>query len=317
MNRPKTIKASVVTAILLGSFLFSIAMVPTTSALFNVSSLVTVQWSGTNASKPIVPRGELRSLELTVSYLTQRGNFFGKGLVAAYTGRPVTVDLRIISTPTWCSASISQGTFSFTIQDSLTPQTQKTPLSLTIDEDAPAFGLGSIILEATAHKAGLIDGYTAQFTLDFIPDYKPLIDVSLPDTNTKEIGPMDTATFRINIQNLGNAATKVLLQVVDVPKDWTAVVTNEVLLAEGSTGTATGYLVIKAPKGIGYHYDEKTITISVQPVKADDTSKKGDLQYVSFLVQSRGFSTPGFEPIIFIGALGLVLLIFKVTRKKK
>ena len=318
MNCPKTIKASVVTSILLGSLLFSIASVPTTSALFNVSSVVTVSWSGNTTSKPIIPRGELRSIDLDVHYITQRGSFFGKGLIAAYSGRQVTVDIVIVSVPSWCSASLSQGTFSFTVQQpDLGAQIQHTTLSLTIAEDAPAYGLGSIVLQATAHKAGLIAAYTTQSTLDFIPDYKPLIGVTLPNTNTIEIGPTDTATFSIKIQNMGNAATVVLLDVVDVPKDWNAVITSQVVLQEGSGSTGTAYLVIKPPKNLGYHYDEETIKISLQPAKADNLSKRGDIIYESFLVQSRGFSTPGFEPLIFLGALGLVLIIFKVTRKKK
>jgi hypothetical protein len=69
----------------------------------------------------------------------------------------------------------------------------------------------------------------------------------------------------------------------------------------------TAYLVIKPPKNFGYHNDEKTITISMQPVKYDDYSKKGEITYATFLVESRGFSTPGFESIAFIGALAVVL----------
>lgn len=226
-------------------------MVPTTSALFNVSSVVTVSWSSNMTSRPVVPQGELRSLNLDVSYITQRGSFFGKGIIAAYSGRQVTVDIKIVSAPSWCSASLSQGTFSFTIQQpDLGTQIQPTTLSLTIAEDAPAFGLGSIVLQATAHKAGLIAAYTTESTLDFIPDYKPLIKATLPNTNTMEIGPTGTATFQIQIQNLGNAATIVLLDVIDVPKDWNAVVTQQVVLAAG-TGSGTAYLVIKPPEEPG------------------------------------------------------------------
>jgi hypothetical protein len=128
---------------------------------------------------------------------------------------------------------------------------------------------------------------------------------------------MDTAIFPILIENLGNARTVVLLNVVSVPKDWNAIITSQVTLEEGAGSTATAYLVIKPPKGFGYHYDEQTIKISMQPVKADDYSKKGEITYESFLVQSRGFSTPGFDAIAFIGALAVVLLIITCIQKRK
>jgi len=160
-------------------------------------------------------------------------------------------------------------------------------------------------------------GYENDFTLSFIPDYKPLIKPSLPETNTKEIGPMDTATFPITIENLGNARTVVLLNVLNVTGGWNAVVTSQLTLEEGTGSTATAYLVIRPPKDFGYHYDEKTITISMQPVKADNYNQKGEITYETFLIQSRGFSTPGFEAITVIGALAILFIIMTCLRKRK
>ncbi len=52
-------------------------------------------------------------------------------------------------------------------------------------------------------------------------------------------------------------------------------------------------------------------------VKADDETKKGSITPASFLVESRGFSTPGFEAIPFIGALAFVMGIILFIRKRK
>jgi hypothetical protein len=177
--------------------------------------------------------------------------------------------------------------------------------------------LGYIKIKATAEKTGIIEGYEDEFTLSFIPAYNALISHSLPETNSKEIGPMDTATFPITIANLGNARTVVLLNIVSAPKDWIAMITSQLILEEEAGSTATAYLIIKPPKGFGYHNDEQTIKISMQPVKADDYSKKGDITYETFLVQSRGFSTPGFETIIFLGAFAMAFLIVTYTQKRK
>jgi hypothetical protein len=43
----------------------------------------------------------------------------------------------------------------------------------------------------------------------------------------------------------------------------------------------------------------------------------GVITYETVLVQSRGFSTPGFEAIGFIGALAIVMVIIFITRKRK
>ena len=310
----KAVKASIITGIVLVSMLA--AVLPTTSAglIFNLQSVLNVTW-GNETKQPVVPRGELRELTLAISHTVTRGAI-GRGMLLLYQGNQIVINVEIVETPSWCTANIAQGTLSVTVQpDQIT--TVYTKLSLQVADNAPAYGLGYVKVKATARKAGLISAYEQDFTLSFIPDYKPLIKPSLPETNSKEIGPMDTAIFPILIENLGNARTVVLLNVVSVPKDWNAIITSQVTLEEGAGSTATAYLVIKPPKGFGYHYDEQTIKISMQPVKADDYSKKGEITYESFLVQSRGFSTPGFDAIAFIGALAVVLLIITCIQKRK
>jgi len=314
-KRFKTVKASIVTGIVLVSVI--VAVLPTTSAgfIFNLQSVVTVSWAGAEAGKPVVPRGELRILTLNITYYVTKG-FFGAGMLQAYSGKQIVITIEITETPSWCTANIAQGTIAAIVVPG-GKYYASTTLTLQVADDAPAYGLGSIKVKATAQAGGLIKGYENDFTLSFIPDYKPLIKPSLLETNTKEIGPMDTATFPINIQNLGNARTIVYLNVVSVPKDWVAIVTSQVTLEEGSDSSATAYLVVKPQKGFGYHDDQKTITISLQPVKADDSTKKGEITYETVLVQSRGFSTPGFEAITFIGALAILFIIMTCIRKRK
>jgi hypothetical protein len=313
-KRFKTVKASIVIGILLVSVI--VAVLPTTSAgpLFNLQSTLNISW-GNETGDPVVPRGELRQLDLSVTHMVTRGAF-GQVLLQLYSNTLITIDLAVTNTPSWCTAVLSQGTISTTvIPDQST--TKFTQLSLQVADNAPAYGLGYVTIKATARKIGFIQGYEQEFTLSFIPDYKPLIKPSLPETNSKEIGPMDTAVFPVTIENLGNARTVVLLNVVSVPKDWNAIITSQVTLEEGAGSTGTAYLVVKPPKGFGYHYDEQTIKISMQPVKADNFNKKGEITYESFLVQSRGFSTPGFEAIGFIGALAIVMLTIFIIRKRK
>jgi len=313
-KRFKTVKASILTGIVLISIIFAVA--PTTSAgiLFNLQSSLTVGWNST--IEPLVPRGESKQLKIDITHTVNKG-LLGAAVLQLYAGKMITIQIEVLSTPTWATASLSQGTVSATIGAPGTTQTLSTMLTLAVSENAPALGVGEVKLRATALKAGLVQSFQQDFGLTFQPDYKPLISPAYPDSNTKQIGPMDTATFRIDITNMGNARTRVYLNVVTVPAGWVAIVTDQVTLEEAVGAVGTAYLVVKPPKGFGYHYDEQTITISMQPFKADDESKKGAITPASFLVESRGFSTPGFDAIAFIGALALVMSIIIFIRKRK
>jgi len=307
----KTFKAAV-PGILLVFLVVTLLLgrLPAASAgpVFTIQSSLTVSW-GNETIKPIIPRGELRTLTLVITHTIARGAL-GEEVLKLLTGLVIPISISITGASPWCTAVISQGTVSIVVQPD-TISTVYTTVSIQVANDAPAYGLGYINIRVTAAQVSIIEGTEYDVTLSFIPEYKALIQSSLPETNVKEIGPMDTAVFPVRITNLGNARTRVVLNVTDIPSDWSAVITSQLIVEEGG-GTATAYLVVKPPKGFGYHYDEQTIRISMQPVKADDPSKKGEMYYESFLVQSRGFSTPGFEFLCFLGALVVVLLLIVV-----
>jgi hypothetical protein len=310
----KAIKASIVTGLVLIGVL--VAVLPTTSAgpILNLQSILNVTW-GNETQQPLVPRGELRTLTLVITHTVTK-TALGAGALSALKGALIPINVLITEKPSWCTATIEQGTLSVTVQPD-TISTVETKVSIQVANDAPAYSLGYIKIKATAEKTSLIAGCENDVTLNFIPAYKALISLSLPETNSKEIGPMDTAVLPIDITNLGNARTMVVLDVISVPKDWTAIITSQLLIEEGAGSTGTAYLIVKPPKSFGYHNDEQTIKISMQPVDADDYSKKGETTYETFLVQSRGFSTPGFETIVFLGAFAMALLIVTYTRKRK
>jgi len=314
-SKLRAVKSCFVLGILLMSL--SITIVPSTSAglLLNLQSVITVEWETNQTADPVIPRGELRPVDLRVTYVVNRGALGGT-LLSIWGSKQAFVDLEIVDKSSWVTATLALSTISFPL--SATPQTKRTSVSFQVDENAPAFGLGYIKIKASIDlMAGIIEPFEQTFTLNFVPDYKPLINPTLPDANTKEIGPMDTAVFPIQVENLGNARTVVLFDVVSVPEDWNAVITSQVTLDEEKGSKNTAYLVIKPNKSFGYHFDEQTIRISMKPVKADDYSKQGTILYESFLVQSRGFSTPGFESILFIGALLVTILLIKMSRRNK
>jgi hypothetical protein len=313
-KKMRSVKASIVTGLVIISTL--VTLFPPTSAglIFNLQSVLNVTW-GNEIDEPIIPRGEIRSLTLVITHKIARGPA-GEAVLVTLEGSLIPIHVSIIDTPSWCTATLSQGTLSVIVQSNQI-STVETTLSISVANDAPAYGLGYIKVKATAETTGLIEGCENEFTLSFLPEYKALIEPSYPESYSKDIGPMDTAVFPIEIENLGNARTIVFLNVSNIPKDWIAMVTDQLTIAEGAGSKGTAYLIVKPSKSFGYHNEEGTIRVSMQPVKADDYSKKGEITTQTFLVQSRGFSTPGFETIFFLSAFALVFLIISFTRKRK
>lgn len=312
-KKSKALLPGIVVGFILGNLI--LVTIPPTSAgpVFPIQSSLNVSW-GNETTKPIVPRGEIRTLTLVITH-TIATAALGEDVLKLLTGLVIPISISITGKSSWCTAVISQGTVPIVVQPD-TVSTVQTKVSIQVANDAPAYGLGYITIKVTAEQTSLIEGTENTVTLSFIPEYKALIQSSLPKANVKEIGPMDTAVFPIKITNLGNARTRVMLNVTNVPKDWNAVITSQLILEEDG-GSATAYLVVKPPTSFGYHYDEQTIRVSMQPVKADDDSKKGQITYETFLIQSRGFSLPGFDVLVFLGALGIVLLLLVAPWKQK
>jgi hypothetical protein len=236
-------------------------------------------------------------------------------MLVAYSNQEVNalVSLTVTDHSPWCSADLQP-------EIALTPLTtgltqSSSILSLQLRDDAPAYGDGYVTIKASVPGMGLIGRFEKEFTLAFIPEYLPRINVNLPEGTTKNIGPMDLAVLPIEVNNMGNARTTVFFKIENIPKGWTIVVTDDITLEDSTVKIA--YLTVKPPKEFGYHYDEKSIMVKLTPARAEDLTNIGEPLYVTFIVQSRGFSTPGFEAIGFIGALAIVMLTIFIIRKKK
>ena len=311
----RTVKTSIVLGLLLIS-LFA-ASVPTCSAgvLLKMSHYVDITWSGNETGKPVIPRGELRQLDIQIRYGVTVGWFAAQSIFnLLYKGRQVNIKLEIIDTPSWTTATLKAGTVTTQIADQ--EAELSTILSIRIDDDAPAFGAGYVRIKASVPKMGAVDGYEQEFALEFTPAFLPLINAELTEGNSKQMGPLDTAVFPIVIENMGNARTRVFLEVETIPDGWIAVVTDDVTIAEEKGSKATAYLTIKPPKNFGYHYEEESIRVSMLPTRAENIQEQGEKTYVTVIVESRGFSTPGFELVLLAGALLTVVILMKRLKKK-
>lgn len=312
----RTTKASIVVSILLITVFAS--FIPTSSArlFLNMSSYVNVNLGANQTiQKPIVPRGDFGQITIYVTFGVTKGGFLSQLLFPIYLGRQVNIKLEITDKPSWCTATLPSDTLTTSITNAeqiLPPVT----LTIRVDENAPAFGAGYVKIAATVPSVGLVEGFNKEFTIDFQPAYLPIISATLPEGNSKTIGPLDTAVFPIEVENMGNARTTVLFKITNIPKDWIAVVDDEITLDEAQGSKGTAYLTIKPPKGFGYHNEDQSFTVTMTPARAEDLRNVGEPKTVSVIVESRGFSTPGFEPILFIASLLVVIILLKWKKKK-
>lgn len=316
MVKMTKLNKSVKSTIILLIFLFSLSTISIpVNAWPTLNSNINIVWGEQDTVRPVVPRDEIRRLNLTVQYKADYGGDFAYGAIDVYgsKGLNVVIDLTISNHSPWCSADLGLETILIPLTTELTQSSSS--LNLQLRDDAPAYGDGYVTIKASVGTMGIIGGYEKEFTLAFTPEYLPRINVNLPEGTTKKIGPMDSAVLPIEVYNMGNARTTVFFKIDDIPKGWTVAVTDDVTLDDSDAKLA--YLTVKPPKEFGYHYDQKGLMVKLTPARAEDLTNIGEPLYVTFIIQSRGFSTPGFEAILFIVSFTSMMLIFFIIRKRK
>ena len=309
----KTIKTALVMGMLLFGVFAALMRAISAGSLVNLSHATNVTWASGNKTELLDPSGTMKSYDLDIQYKVTGG----PGGKAVYNSlfldnRLITIKLEIVEKSSWCEVTIPKGTIIATTSfDDWVEYSGK--INIQVNEDAPALAMGKVSIRASVDALSAISAFEEVFDLEFQPAYLPMINKEVTDGNTREIGPLDTASFPIDITNLGNDRTKVFLEVEDVPDGWIAVVSDDVTV--DVDGKVTAYLTIKPPKNFGYHYEEESFRVGLTPTRAEKISDQGQTEYVTVVVESRGFSTPGFEAIMLIGALLTIALIFKKHKK--
>jgi len=304
--------------LVVSTFAFIIPNNSNAGSFYNAEALAEVVWSLEETQKPIVPRDEVKELELLVKFRIESDNYFGMGLLIGYAGSELAlIDLEIVETSPWCSVGLQQTLVATNISkyDETT-----TKLYLNIDENAPAYGDGFIKIKAQTRSLNIIKGTEKTFTLSFTPAYIPIIKTNLPEVNTKKINPIEKAEFPIEIENAGNARTRVTFKIENIPEGWEASINEFIVLKEAKGSKETAYLTVIPPNGLGYHYDEANIRVTMTPSRAEDEKDTGNPLYATFTVQNRGLSTNGIEQILFVGIIVfsiLVAIVFILKWKRR
>ncbi len=238
-------------------------------------------------------------------------------------GSPIQIRLKVESSPPWCDASIANPTVSIPL-DEIEPRESR--LTLTVTEQAPAFQQGTVIVSATSVALpGLLFTITEErydYDISFEIGYWPVITFEHQKGTLMEIGPLDTADFPIEIENLGNGLTYVMIEPIDIPGgDWSINIASSVMLASSVGGeagaTKTVHLTIKPPYGFGFHKDIETFKVKFTPY-AIGTDLVGTPEIITFNVQSVGMSPGvGFEIPLIVSVFVIIGVVIYLFRRRK
>jgi hypothetical protein len=322
----RTVKISIVMGVLLFSA-FAV-LIPSSSAgplgLVNCNAVLQVEAANSEELTHFpVPLSGPKIIDVKIGYMVT-GIFSGPTIARFTEGVPASISLSVEPTADYVTASLSRNVVTIKIEKGWCYATVQ--LSVTFRQNAPAKGPVDIKIKMEAAPvSGLIwkiNGATSEGVIEITPEYLPIISVT-PRSTLQEISPGQIAEFPIDLENNGNAQTKFIFDVVDVPEGWSVSIVSNVDIGsavEGQNNKKTVILSIQPPLGFGYHDDRKDITITVKGVyfaKSGGSNLTTDEFSYIFNVRSRGFSTPGFEAIFVVLALVAVVLIVKIRQKTK
>jgi len=304
----KKIATTFLLIILTFSLLLCLIPTPAKAAYYDCKSIIVVDYDIKAANDPFLPVDRIKEIPITLDYHVS--GYFAEDATATYGGIDTFIYLFIAEKPDWCTASLSPNFLRMEVTTSVL--SENVTLIIKISKNAHALSIGTIELNVTVDSVGPIKGGIFSSNISFIPGYYPLLDINTPDGTVKRIQPLDVTDFGIEIENLGNAKTIVTTSVLNIPDGWTVSIANETTLGTATIGDdpkKTILLTVRPSHEFGYHNERKVINISLIPSLIDNSSVKGHEYFISFVVQNKGFSTPGFETVyllaIIIGA-GLI-----------
>ena len=299
---------SVKSTLVIGLVLISTCtiFIPTISAglIFNLQSVISVSWDGSEAEKPIEIDDLVTSLDLKIDYIVTRGSF-GRRILASYSDRIAYVYLEVADCSHWISASLQTDTIPMIVTDQEQPAKHAT-LLLQTEEPAPAYEQGYVIIRAYVRRIGLIKGDEKTFTINIFSGYKSNVELDLPDGSFYTISPFEATEIPIEFTNFGNAKTIVSVEVENVSESFD--ITTSDVVVDFTNGTGTAYLIIVADND----FEEEKVTLKITPALADNPEEKGEPKFLNLFIKNDGSKREFEFPIDVNTAVTLLAVIIAI-----
>jgi len=299
--------------------------------IYECTPIVEIEYNETFLQEPVKPYDKPTQIPIIVKTKIDGPS---SDIVAAKIGSDwenlrdairLIIDISIAEVSDGCYASINPPILQFPISEEY--KSTNATLSFTIDQYFSAFTLKIVKIQFSVRRIGkaatLVKAANITKDIPFIVSYQPQLSFSYPESNVKNVNPDETASFPIEIENWGNAETNVNAEIAYIPEGWQAQIVKNLTLRTNLFGGDAAEIItlnVKPPIGFGYHEDRAIIKVKMTPVFYNDSNNTGEPHYLYFIVQSKGFSTPGFETTILIFAIIFIyipILIIKDKRGRK
>lgn len=201
--------------------------------------------------------------------------------------------------------------------------TRDAILTLTASDMAPAFRPSPVEVRATAGPEGRKQ--TANATINLTAEYFSILDVQLAESS-RIVAPGGEVAFAVSLANLGNAQTRVRVEVENATEDLTVHPVDAVLLESKQQGGMrnTGELSVRVTSDAGGLYVNRvgTATLRLFAEHAGEPPRQGDSTTISFIVTTKsgaggeGGNDSPLGPVVALAALALVASFLRGGTKR-
>jgi len=233
-----------------------------------------------------------------------------------YKGNKFIIELYIDETPDWSKVTVNPPLLLIPVNEDW--ESANATVSITLDRNSPAFERTKIKIRIVSRRMGnsatVIPADNITLEIPFTVGYVPLLAINELEGNNKVINPDEVANFPIEVFNLGNGKTDIKIDILYIPEGWQVETISEISLGVkylGDNYKKTLNLAIKPSYNFGYHEDREVIKISITPYSNRYSNLSGESHILSFSVHSMGFSTPGFESLLTVFSIIIVVSILK------
>jgi len=325
-NKFQKIKIFLIFLFVFGSSIISISSIVESGPLdqiYECTPNLVIDYDRLILQEPIIPFDEAKSLPVNVE-LRLLGPAVDIVLGKIGGNIDLIVDMSIANIPEGCQASVTPPILLIKLPKENTNVSVNATISITINQYLPVASQKKIAIRMNSRRIGgsttLIKPGNFTQEIPFIVGYFSQLSFNYIDGNVRNISPDETAEFNFEIQNWGNGATNVLSEVVDLPDGWLTEIVHSTTLGSELVGSTSGKSIslrVKPPVDFGYHEDRAVIKISMTPISYENPEYRGEPHYLYFIVQSKGFFTPGFELSFLLFAFIFVLLPIWKSKNRK
>jgi len=321
----RTVKASIIIGILLVSVLiaFSAPVSAAREPAVTFNSYIDIEYDVSPLNQPLeidvavtIPITikywtDLPPLEFIPGILWQLKFFI---LFRKTLGPMQAINLELSNTPEWANIYLTSPLILTNIPfNGEEPMEIDTNLVISPRVEAPAESY-SIGITATSDPIFRLNGFSIFEEIPFTPSFVPTIQIS-PQNPIRTVGPHESISFSIDVENLGNKITRVTPDLIGIDDKWTPTINPPNYEIPPKSKSTFTFSVI-SPFDFGWHNEYGSFEIEfLSEVYPYQSSAATNTESIYLVVNNYGFSTPGFEFAVLL--IGLIVTIFIMQKRRK